>query len=96
MAEEKKPNFDKVLKHLNDKWGNTPCPMCKANSWTINDTIYELREFHGGNVVLGSGPIYPVIPINCNNCGNSIFINALVSGAIEKPKVEPEITENDE
>ncbi|PHQ86182.1 MAG: hypothetical protein COB65_01495 [Thalassobium sp.] len=89
MTENKKTNVEKVVQHLNTKWGNRPCPMCGEKSWTVSDTVYELREFHGGNVVLGSGPIFPVIPVSCNNCGNSIMVNALQSGAIEKPDVEP-------
>ena len=67
--------------------------MCGQNSWTVSDTVFELREFHGGNVVLGSGPIYPIIPVSCNNCGNSVMINVIQSWAIEKPKVEPKKTE---
>ncbi|MBL87730.1 MAG: hypothetical protein CMO82_13885 [Winogradskyella sp.] len=97
MAEKKKKaDFEKVIQHLNEKWGNRPCPMCQTNSWTVSDTVYELREFHGGNVVLGSGPIYPIVPVSCNNCGNSVLVNALQAGAIERPKVEPSNDKKDE
>lgn len=89
MDKNKKADVQKVIEHLNSKWGKRPCPMCGQNSWTVSDTVYELREFHGGNLVLGSGPIYPIIPVSCNNCGNSVMINAIQSGAIEKPIVEP-------
>ncbi|WP_412984686.1 hypothetical protein [Pontimicrobium sp. IMCC45349] len=96
MSEDNKPDLDKLLKHLNEKWGNRACPMCNSNSWTVNDTVYELRQFQGGNIVIGGGPIYPIIPVNCNNCGNTVLVNALVSQAIEKPKVEPKKTKKDE
>lgn len=82
-------NTDKLINHLNEKWKSQPCPMCGSNSWNVSDKIYELREFHDGNLVIGSGSIFPVVPVSCNNCGNSIFVNALMSGAIEKSNVEP-------
>ncbi len=84
--EDKKMNTEKFISHLNQKWGNKPCPMCGSSNWNVSDTVYELREFHGGNLVLGNGPIIPIVPVTCTNCGNSIFVNALMSGAIEKPK----------
>ena len=82
--EENKNNIEKVIEHLNLKWGNRSCPMCESNSWNVSDKIYELREFHGGNLVIGSGPIFPVIPVSCSNCGNSLFVNAILAGAVEK------------
>jgi ribosomal protein S27AE len=86
--EEKKMNVEKFITHLNEKWGNKPCPMCGTSNWNVSDNVYELREFQGGNLVLGNGPIIPIVPVTCVNCGNSIFVNALMSGAVEKPKTE--------
>ena len=88
MEEEKKINIEKVIQQLNSKWENRPCPMCGSNSWNVSDKVYELREFHGGNLVIGSGPIFPVIPVSCNNCGNSVMVNALMAGAIERHNTE--------
>lgn len=88
MEEKKKVNLEKVIDHLNSKWATRTCPMCGSNNWNVSDNVYELREFHGGDIMLGSGSIYPVVPVSCNNCGNSIMVNALLSGAIEKPNIE--------
>jgi hypothetical protein len=90
MEDKSKPNYnvEKFIDHLNSKWQNTPCPMCKDSNWTVSDKVFEMREFHGVNMFLGSGSIQPVIPVTCNNCGNSIMVNALVTGAIDKPNVE--------
>ncbi len=71
----------KIITYLEDKWKGRKCPMCNSNHWVISDIIYELREFRGGNLNAGS-PLYPVIPIICDNCGNTIFINALKAGAL--------------
>jgi len=85
-----KSKFDsnELVKFLTSKWKNTPCPMCHVGSFNVSDTIYELREFNQGALVIGGAPIIPVIPIICNNCGNTVLVNALLSGAIEAPKKE--------
>jgi len=70
----------KLIQHLNTKWQNRPCPLCGARQWNVQDKIFELREFHGGNLVLGAGPIIPVIPVICTNCGNTVLVNPLVAG----------------
>jgi len=80
-----KINNQIMIEHLREKWKN-PCPMCGINNWNVQDTAYELREFHGGNVVFGSGPIIPVVPVICANCGNVVLVNAIVAGAVEKPE----------
>ena len=89
MKEENKINTQKVITHLNEKWKNRPCPMCGSNSWNVSDKVYELREFHGGTLMLGNGPIFPVVPVSCNNCGNSVLVNAIFTGVIDKPNVAP-------
>ena len=78
----------KVISHLRTKWGARPCPMCGAQNWNVSDTVFELRQFHGGNLVLGQGPIIPIIPVTCVNCGNTIFINGIITGIIENEKKE--------
>lgn len=79
-------NGEKLIKFINNKWRNQLCPMCGQRVWNVSDKIFEIREFNDGNMVIG-GPdssIMPVIPITCNNCGNTILINALVAELVEK------------
>lgn len=78
----------KVITHLKEKWEDRPCPMCNAKTWSVTENIQELREFHekGFNI---SGPIIPVIPVICNNCGNTFLLNAVILGLIT-PKKEQE------
>lgn len=77
---------EKLLNHLREKWQGRPCPMCGVGNWNVSDSIFELREFNQGNLVMGGGPIFPVIPVTCDNCGNSVFINAIVSKLVEQNK----------
>jgi hypothetical protein len=80
---------DKLINHLKDKWGGANCPICKSGSWNVSDRVYELREYHGGNMVLGGGPIVPIVPVTCSNCGNTILVNSIVAGLTEQSKGEP-------
>ena len=57
-----------------------PCSLCNSSKWEVSDTIFELREFNGGDLVQGGDSIYPVIPITCSNCGNTLFLNAVKMG----------------
>ena len=65
------------------------CLVCKNTVWELADTIFELREFQGGNFVLGpNSQLYPVIPMICSKCGHTVFLNALKLGVLEQPKQE--------
>lgn len=81
-------NAQSLIDKLKEKWQGRPCPMCQSGNWNITPNVFELREFLGGNLNLGSGPILPVIPVTCNNCGNVVFLNALATGLIPQPKSE--------
>ena len=83
--ERKKIDTAKLIRHLDRKWGKVKCPMCNHEQWSISDTVYELREFNQGNMIIGNVPIVPIIPITCMNCGNTIMINAIVSDIIKQP-----------
>ena len=89
---ENQGNKEKLAKWLNQKWkGGTYCPVCKENDWTLYDQIWELRQFHKGNLVAG-GPIIPLAVLCCNNCGNTMNFNAIKLGLVSqdtKEKQEP-------
>ena len=61
------------------------CGCCNTMNWTISDTIYELREFFGGKFTQStlSSKSFPVVPIVCSKCGNTIFMNAVSLGIIK-------------
>ena len=77
----------KMIRHLTDKWGEQrKCPMCGKGPWGVDGEIFELRKFNKEAFVVG-GPIVPVVPVTCNNCGNTILVNAFVAGVLE-PQTE--------
>jgi hypothetical protein len=80
------------LRHwLEEHWGTEEgkgaCPMCGTNSWTLGDAA-ELRAYEEGVLHIG-GRVYPVMPVVCVNCGNTVLINAILAGVLQ-PDTEPE------
>jgi len=74
------------LEFINSKWKpSRKCEVCDQETWGITDVIFELREFSGGPVYFG-GVTQPVIPIVCNTCGNTKFINAIKAGILKLDK----------
>ena len=74
----------KVLEWFNSKWiGNKICPICNEGMWNASPTIFEMREFRGGDMVVGKGKIIPIIPITCNNCGYTVNVNAVKIGVVD-------------
>lgn len=69
---------EKLLMVLNTKWKNKTCIMCGGVNWSVSDKVFELREFHGGSIVIGGSDIFPVVPVTCTNCGNTIFVNPMI------------------
>ncbi len=73
--------YQKLIKHITEKWQSPPaCSVCRNNDWNVSREVYELREFHGGSMVIGGSALVPVSPVTCNNCGNVVLVNTLVAG----------------
>jgi len=79
-------NSGKFVNHLKEKWKGKPCPICGAGNWNVSDSIFELREYNQGDLIVGGGPIIPVVPVTCDNCGNTVLVNAIKAGIIESNK----------
>lgn len=56
--------------------------MCGANAWAVQDKVFQLNEFSSGSLVIG-GPLVPVVPVTCTNCGNTVLVNAIIAGAVQ-------------
>lgn len=84
----------KKLENYVKKLHATACPLCGNNHWTFNDTLFQLMEFDTKEVILG-GSVFPVIPLTCDNCGNTYFINVISAGLIDKQKIEEDQVKDD-
>ena len=87
-SRELKPvNSDKMIRFLTEKWKGRSCPLCGTGNWNVQDMVFQLTAFSEGNMILG-GPLIPVIPVSCDNCGNTILVNAIVAGAVSPVPAE--------
>lgn len=78
-----KLNLEKLLNELNQKWANKNCSLCGHNNWNVdNAMVSPMTLGENGDIQLGSR-IMPLIAVTCTNCGNVIFVNPLVVGALE-------------
>jgi hypothetical protein len=77
-----KIDSQKLINFLRVKWGGRLCPICGVGTWNVQDSAFELREFNDGNMVLG-GPLIPVVPVICSNCGNTVLVNAIMADLIK-------------
>lgn len=83
-----KQQHDKFSKYVAEKWKPPyQCGCCKANNWSISDRVFQLAEFSPSGIVIG-GPVVPLAPVTCNNCGNTILLNAIIAGVVEQNKEE--------
>jgi predicted nucleic-acid-binding Zn-ribbon protein len=87
-------NFDtnKFIAFISQKWSGRRCPMCGSGPWSVQDKVFQLTEFHDGNMVIG-GPLVPVVPVTCSNCGYTVVVNAILSGAVSAPAKPQETKE---
>ncbi len=56
--------------------------MCGKGPWNVQEKVFQLNEFHQGGFVVG-GPLIPVIPVSCENCGHTVLVNAIIAGALD-------------
>lgn len=77
----------KFIARLNQKWGNRPCPMCGVSKWSVQESTFQLMEFSESGLVVG-GPVIPVVPITCTNCGNTVLVNAILAEVVKVPQPE--------
>lgn len=75
-----KDRLDKYLKKIN----SSSCPLCGNQKWVITGDVFQVSDYKKKGDRSG-GAILPVVPIICTNCGNILFINALVAKLIDPP-----------
>ena len=81
LSEEQQKKTLKKLEYFFSK----SCDSCSGHDWLLNDKIFEMREFSGGNLIIGGqATVFPVITVSCKQCGNTYLFNAILLGLIER------------
>ena len=74
----------RAVEYLKQKWAGRACPLCGVGNWSVSESTFQLTEFNYGSTIIG-GPVIPVVPVICMNCGNTVLINAITAGIIVAP-----------
>ncbi len=78
-----KLNSHKFEQHLNSEWCNRKCPMCDSAEWSYDDAIFTPAIINENKGMAVGGKMLPLVEVTCMKCGNTLFINGLVAGAID-------------
>jgi len=81
----KQEQFDVALAKIQKNDKPQLCPVCQKGDWLISDTIFELRGFNQGSIVIGSdSKVYPVFVLACKECGYTRLFSAISLGLVDK------------
>ncbi|HXS24445.1 MAG TPA: hypothetical protein VN719_09460 [Gemmatimonadales bacterium] len=65
-----------------DKWRMAGvCPICGTTGWEMSSSIVQLMGYYGGTLVAG-GPVFPLVPVFCKNCGYTLLFSAIAMGIV--------------
>jgi hypothetical protein len=65
---------DAAANWVREKWRGHACPYCGVADWWVGIPL-QLP------VITAPEPVSPpLFPVTCSNCGNTVFVNAIISG----------------
>lgn len=67
------------------------CPVCFTSNWTIGEGMVRLVIQDDPSEITLEGPSYPMVPLLCQNCGNTYLLNVFVLGIGELMDIKPGI-----
>lgn len=71
----------KIDEWLTSKWGEKKlCTQCEVSAWGVGAAPASVPLSSNDARIIYAGGHYPCIVVTCNNCGNTILVNALVAG----------------
>ncbi|MDD6467099.1 MAG: hypothetical protein PUF50_02845 [Erysipelotrichaceae bacterium] len=79
-----KVNQDEVINYLKKQPKVPVCPLCTNSKWVIGEHAFQLPEYNKNP--FENKTVYPVIPVICDVCGYTFFVNALSCNAVSADK----------
>ena len=84
-----KKQLDKCSEKIENLWGNRICEVCNNTSWSLDEQLYVLKEYHGVvNPFKEKEMIQPILTIRCRHCGNMKIFNAAILGVVDNKSGE--------
>ena len=84
LTSSEQAQWEAALEWLKEKWGEPPpeCPYCRARNWSVG---VPGRAPRGEKVTGWMALSFPVV---CTNCGNTVFVDAVLAGVVQEPGSE--------
>jgi hypothetical protein len=84
LTSEEEQQWHTALEWLKDKWGEPApeCPYCRAKNWSVG---VPGRAPRGERVTGWMALSFPVV---CTNCGNTVFVDAVLAGVVPESESE--------
>lgn len=84
ITEEEKARFQTWW----DRFGkDLTCPVCRSKNWTIYNRFVTPVTISGAKRnSINLSTVHPSLALTCGTCANTIYINALTTGVMERPK----------
>jgi hypothetical protein len=84
-------SLDKVLAYLNQKLAGRGCPVCgiTADRWRVEPNVFGIPVVEWLPGLPNANRTLPTIVMVCENCGNTVFISAVMAGL--KPPGSPDV-----
>ena len=78
LTEEERTKLDAWYKN---KWKMNRCPVCNQGNWSLADHVVMPMTYTGVGLSIG-GEGYPQIMVECQNCGYTLYFNAITVGIL--------------
>lgn len=86
----------KAIQFLNKKWKNAQCPYCGCKTFSISTEVFKIErsikkekeDEDGTKSYRWRQLVLPIVPISCDNCKNTTFINLSHDLNIDEDKGE--------
>lgn len=62
--------------------GPVTCAICRHTEWRVGDHVLQMPRF-APDFLTGGTVTYPMLPIHCTNCSNTLLLSASAIGLMQ-------------
>jgi hypothetical protein len=82
-----------IFAWVNKYHAGKPCAVCEQRTWTLVPHLVAPPIFRKDTGLFFGGPAYPQAMLLCRTCGNTLYFNAVIMGAVPKAEDPPKAEE---